>query len=188
MTSTSQNKENWYRFKVITLLNLYYLFFFWRGGRNCETGNWQENTFKNLKSTVNSQKTLPRKDWRQVFWVCPVSPAVECTSLKVARGVYIETPRRFCSAWRHQALPTLLFFKDGNMRQLPEVSFHPKIQWDLTNGPRSVSCDRALRYSGFFRGLFSRSDWRCLGSILGVRATTMERLKNCSVGVCEISF
>ena len=24
------------------------------------------------------------------------------------------------------------------------------IQWDLTNGPRSVSCDRAIRYSGFF--------------------------------------
>ena len=26
-----------------------------------------------------------------------------------------------------------------------------KIAWDLTNGPRSVSCDRAIRYSGFFR-------------------------------------
>ena len=25
-----------------------------------------------------------------------------------------------------------------------------KIEWDLTNGPRSVSCDRAIRYSGFF--------------------------------------
>ena len=24
------------------------------------------------------------------------------------------------------------------------------IEWDLTNGPRSVSCDRAIRYSGFF--------------------------------------
>ena len=23
-----------------------------------------------------------------------------------------------------------------------------KIEWDLTNGPRSVSCDRAIRYSG----------------------------------------
>ena len=26
-----------------------------------------------------------------------------------------------------------------------------KIEWDLTNGPRSVSYDRAIRYSGFFR-------------------------------------
>ena len=25
-----------------------------------------------------------------------------------------------------------------------------QIEWDLTNGPRSVSCDRAIRYSGFF--------------------------------------
>ena len=25
-----------------------------------------------------------------------------------------------------------------------------KIKWDLTNGPRSVSCDRTIRYSGFF--------------------------------------
>ena len=23
-----------------------------------------------------------------------------------------------------------------------------KFEWDLTNGPRSVSCDRAIRYSG----------------------------------------
>ena len=23
-----------------------------------------------------------------------------------------------------------------------------KIEWNLTNGPRSVSCDRAIRYSG----------------------------------------
>ena len=26
-----------------------------------------------------------------------------------------------------------------------------KIEWDLTNGPRFVSCDRAIRDSGFFR-------------------------------------
>ena len=26
-----------------------------------------------------------------------------------------------------------------------------KIEWDLTNGPRSVSCNRAIRSSGFFR-------------------------------------
>ena len=25
-----------------------------------------------------------------------------------------------------------------------------KMEWDLPNGPRSVSCDRAIRYSGFF--------------------------------------
>ena len=25
-----------------------------------------------------------------------------------------------------------------------------KIEWDLTNGTRSGSCDRAIRYSGFF--------------------------------------
>ena len=30
-----------------------------------------------------------------------------------------------------------------------EVSWCPSnIEWDLTNGPRSVSCDRAIRYSG----------------------------------------
>ena len=28
--------------------------------------------------------------------------------------------------------------------------FPSKIEWDLTNGPRSVSCDQAIRYSGFF--------------------------------------
>ena len=28
--------------------------------------------------------------------------------------------------------------------------FQSKIEWDLTNGPRSVSCYRAIRYSGFF--------------------------------------
>ena len=25
-----------------------------------------------------------------------------------------------------------------------------KIEWDLTNGPRLVSCDQATRYAGFF--------------------------------------
>ncbi len=25
-----------------------------------------------------------------------------------------------------------------------------KIEWDLTNGPRLGSCDRAIRHSGFF--------------------------------------
>ena len=30
-----------------------------------------------------------------------------------------------------------------------QASFYPsKTEWDLTNGPRSVSCDRAIRYSG----------------------------------------
>ena len=29
-----------------------------------------------------------------------------------------------------------------------------KIEWDLTNGPRSVSCKKAIRYSGLF-GVFS---------------------------------
>ena len=28
--------------------------------------------------------------------------------------------------------------------------FHQKLNGKITNGPRSVSCDRALRYSGFF--------------------------------------
>ncbi len=29
------------------------------------------------------------------------------------------------------------------------ANYYPsKIEWDLTNGPRSVSCDRAIRYSG----------------------------------------
>ena len=32
---------------------------------------------------------------------------------------------------------------------LSEINNGPsKIEWDLTNGPRSVSCDRAIRYSG----------------------------------------
>ena len=33
------------------------------------------------------------------------------------------------------------------------------------NGPCSVSCDRAIRYSGFFRGPFSGSCWRFLGRV-----------------------
>ena len=28
--------------------------------------------------------------------------------------------------------------------------FPSKIEWDLTNGPYQVSCDRAIRYSGLF--------------------------------------
>ena len=39
-----------------------------------------------------------------------------------------------------------------------------KIEWDPTNGARSISCDRAIRYSGL-RGLFSGSSWRFLGII-----------------------
>ena len=29
-----------------------------------------------------------------------------------------------------------------------EAEIPSKIEWDLTNGPRSVSCNRAIRYSG----------------------------------------
>ena len=34
--------------------------------------------------------------------------------------------------------------------QLKLSQIPSKIEWDLTNGPRSVSCNRAIRYSGFF--------------------------------------
>ena len=48
-----------------------------------------------------------------------------------------------------------------------------KIEWDLTNGPTLVSCDRTIRYSGFFRGAFSGSvRWRFLGVAMG----SMKRL------------
>ena len=42
-----------------------------------------------------------------------------------------------------------------------------KIEWDLTNGPRSVSCDRAIRYSGFF-GV--RSVGPTVGDFFGIYA------------------
>ena len=34
------------------------------------------------------------------------------------------------------------------------VTIHQQLRWDLTNRPCSVSCDRAIRYSDFFRGPF----------------------------------
>ena len=42
-----------------------------------------------------------------------------------------------------------------------------QIEWDLTNGPLSVSCDWAIRYSGL-GGPFSGSCWRFLGYKLKV--------------------
>ena len=33
------------------------------------------------------------------------------------------------------------------------TSIPSKLEWDLTNGPCSVSCDRAIRYSGLLFGV-----------------------------------
>ena len=41
-----------------------------------------------------------------------------------------------------------------------------KVEWDLTNGPCSVSCDRAIRYSGEKGSVDRGSCWRFLGLIL----------------------
>ena len=50
-------------------------------------------------------------------------------------------------------------FSEKKMHQklfVPKSTTIPsKIEWDLTNGPRSVSCDRAIRYSG--RGVRDRN-------------------------------
>ena len=41
---------------------------------------------------------------------------------------------------------------------------HQEFEWDLTNGPRSVSCDRAIRYSG----LGVRETWVLWVRLLGL--------------------
>ena len=46
-----------------------------------------------------------------------------------------------------------------------------KIEWDLTNGPRSVSCDRAIRYSGFrgpFQWVLLKISWNGLLMVVGL--------------------
>ena len=63
-----------------------------------------------------------------------------------------------------RVLFSIRIFWKQRLRSLPFSSTHflvlhsiKNFSWDRTNGPRSGSCDRAIRYSGFFRGPFFRN-------------------------------
>ena len=55
------------------------------------------------------------------------------------KGTYLD--HGMCEWWGKDGRPT---------DRVTKMSFHQKFRWDLTNGSRSVSCDPAIRYSGFF--------------------------------------
>ena len=55
------------------------------------------------------------------------------------KGTYLD--HGMCEWWGKDGRPT---------DRVTKMSFHQKFRWDFTNGSRAVSCDPAIRYSGFF--------------------------------------